>query len=283
MVVLCLRFRTGTQILIYFPVLLQISSVTSGQLLWEKHVKAPKWLMNPSACTKRSMAADSQREKLAIAKAIPRVMQCSTTTLASSECQEASATRGGWLPSEWSWKVSRGWHGREGSAALWPPVGTSSLGNRSLSWFPASAQFSMVAHIWERLRCDAWICAGRRCQDWHGWLVYPEGNRDSWLFASCLGQKKKEPGANICLKGNWFQCGELLTWFTAHPYPSDSALEPTSQKPKRSDKVEEQCALSCSQSVKQNCSQDTVLPFSPFDPSLSGLGAGCLFACQCRI
>lgn len=99
MVVLCLRFRTGTQILIYFPVLLQISSVTSGQLLWEKHVKAPKRLMNPSACTKRSMAADSQREKhmgmLAVAKAIPRVMQCSATTLASSECQEASVPQGG--------------------------------------------------------------------------------------------------------------------------------------------------------------------------------------------
>lgn len=77
MVVLCLKFRTGTQILIYFPVLLQISSVTSGQLLWEKHVKAPKWLMNPSPFTKRGIAADSQREKhmgmLITAKAIPKV------------------------------------------------------------------------------------------------------------------------------------------------------------------------------------------------------------------
>lgn len=77
MVVLCLRFRTGTQILIYFPVLLQISSATSGQLLWEKHVKAPKWLMNPSPFTKRGIAADSQREKhmgmLTIAKASPQV------------------------------------------------------------------------------------------------------------------------------------------------------------------------------------------------------------------
>lgn len=77
MVVLCLRFWTGTQILIYFPVLLQISSVTSGQLLWEKHVKAPKWLMNPSPFTKRGIAADSQREKhmgmVTIAKTIPKV------------------------------------------------------------------------------------------------------------------------------------------------------------------------------------------------------------------
>lgn len=197
MVVLCLRFRTGTQILIYFPVLLQISSATSGQLLWEKHVKAPKWLMNPSPFTKRGIAADSQREKhmgmLTIAKAIPQVT-VSVLPHHLPEHQEASVPRGEWLPSEWSWKMSRRWHRREGSAALWPPVdtlGAESLGICSLSWFPSSAQFSLVDHIWERLRCDVWICAGRRCQDWHGQLVYPEGSRDSWLFSSCLGQKRK--------------------------------------------------------------------------------------------
>lgn len=84
MVVLCLRFRTGTQILIYFPVLLQISSVTLGQLLWEIHVKAPKWLTNLSPFSKRGTAADSQRDKyvgmLTVARANPKVTVCCPTT-----------------------------------------------------------------------------------------------------------------------------------------------------------------------------------------------------------
>lgn len=48
--------------------------------------------------------------------------------------------------------------------------------------------------------------------DIDGWLVYPKGSRDSWMFASCLGQKKKEPEITICLKGNWCRCGKLFTW-----------------------------------------------------------------------
>lgn len=78
MVVLCLKFRAGTQILIYFPVLLQISSVTLGQLLWEKHAKAPKWLTSPSPFSKMGIVADSQRDKLVgtltIAGAIPKTI-----------------------------------------------------------------------------------------------------------------------------------------------------------------------------------------------------------------
>lgn len=89
--------------------------------------------------------------------------------------------------------------------------------------------------------------------------------REQGLLAICilLGSKKKEPGANICLKGNWFQCGKLFTWFTAHLYPSDSALEPTSQKPKRSDKIEGQCALSCSSLWSRTVAKTQCSPFLP--------------------
>ena len=123
MVVLCLRFRTGTQILIYFPVLLQISSVTLSQLLWETHVKAPEWLMNTSPCSKRDIAADSQRDKhtgmMTVGRAIPKVsVQPHQVPLLSTSrllCPRGDV----WMPMENEQEMA--WRG---SAAVWPPVGT---------------------------------------------------------------------------------------------------------------------------------------------------------------
>lgn len=278
MVVFCLRIQTGTQILIYFPVLLQISSVTSGQLLWEKHVKAPQWLMNPSPFTKRGIAADSQREKhmgmLAIAKAIPKVTVFYHIT--------------------WQFWAPRGFRASRRMAAFWTVMeneqevaweggvsclltscgccGAGRLGNCSLSWFPASAQFLLVAHIWERLRCDAWIYAGRRCQYWHGQEAHPERDRDSWLFASCLGRKRKDREQPSLSQGQLVLVWETFHLVHSHSWPSASVLKPTSQKSKRSDKKEGQSVLSCSQSVKLNCYQDTAFPFSSFDPWASYQG-----------
>lgn len=169
MVVLCLRFRTGTQILIYFPVLLQISSVTLGQLLWEKHVKAPKWLTNPSPFSKRGIAADSQRDKhvgtLPVARATPKVTVCCPITF------QFWAPAGHRAPREMSvfWMpAGDGMGGISCCLTFYGYCGAGSLGSCSLLWFPASAQFSLAPHLWERLKCDARICAGRRCQECHG-------------------------------------------------------------------------------------------------------------------
>lgn len=118
MVVLCLRFRTGTQILIYFPVLLQISSVTLGQLLWEKQVKTPKYLRSLICLSKRGIAADAQMEKhvemLIEAKTTPKLTGCCPITFwffffPISEHQQTIVPLGKWLSSDCWWKMSRRW------------------------------------------------------------------------------------------------------------------------------------------------------------------------------
>lgn len=116
MVVLCLRFRTGTQILIYFPVLLQISSVTLGQLLWEKHVKTPKWLTNPRPFSKRGIAAYSQRDKdegkLTVVRATPKMTVCCPITF-QLWAPAAHCAQGRWASSEHPWKMGRRQHRRD--------------------------------------------------------------------------------------------------------------------------------------------------------------------------
>lgn len=82
MVVLCLRFRTGTQVLIYFPVLLQISSVTLGQLLWEKHVETPTWLTNPGPHAMFQKGHSSRFTKgQGWGNATPKITVCCPVTL----------------------------------------------------------------------------------------------------------------------------------------------------------------------------------------------------------
>lgn len=287
-VVLCLRFRTGTQILIYFPVLLQTSFATSGQLLWERHVKAPQWLMNLSPFSKRGIAADSQREKhmamLTTAKAIPKV------SVLPHHLPVLSAKRppalGEWLPSEWSWKMSRRWHGREGSAApdlLWVLLEQAVLGIAPSHGFQVLLSFH-----W-------WLISGEVLDVMAGSVQAEDARID--VVSCCTLKETETPG---CLhpawvkkertKKNHLSQGQLVsmwknfTWFTAHPHPSDSAVKPTSKNLRET--IRKRGSFpSCSQSVKQNCNQDTVLPFSSFDPwaSLSGLGTKCLFVCQCRI
>lgn len=249
MVVLCLRFRTGTQILIYFPVLLQISSVTLGQLLWEKHVKAPKWLMNPSPFSRRVIAADSQKGKhvgmLTIARATHKATVCCPNTFqfwAPAAPEEMAVFWKGIVNEQ-----KMVWEGSAGTveqAVLGPApfhgFQILLITGRGSSVMPGSVQTEDVRNYMTGL---------------------PWETQGLLAIGILLGSKKKEPGTIIFLKCKWFWCRKPATWLAAHQHHSASELKHPSQKSKGSGKKDGQghVILSYPQSVKLNFSWTTAL------------------------
>lgn len=276
-------FRTGTQILIYFPVLLKISSVTLGQLLWEKHAKAPKWLTNLSPFSKRGIAADSQRDKhmrrLTVARAIPKVsvlphhFPVPSTTVSQRKC----------LSSEGPWKTSRRWRGRDQlpSDLLWVPWSRQTWELLPLMVSGFCSIFISGSSLGEAQVWCLDLC-GQKMEGltWSVGLLWE--TQELLAIGILLGSKRKNQEQPFLSRASGFGVGNLppgsLPTHSSQPqrWKQKSRRTWTSQKSKGSGKKEEQghAALSCPQSVKLNCSKNAELPFSCLDPwaSVSGVG-----------